>query len=116
MKVGPERNLSQVESQRRIQRTREANREDAIASARQLFASVNERNKVTTMEVPIGTSPDASGRNAINHNVPVSSTPVTSTTPIVTEVETTEAETRCPRTFLPDGSPSRPTVTATCRP
>ena len=40
--------------------------------------------------------------------------PVVSSTPI-TEMETTEAETRSPRTFLPNGSPSRPTATATCR-
>ena len=37
--------------------------------------------------------------------------PVTSATPIVTE-----AETRSPRTFLPNGSPYRPTATTTCRP
>ena len=37
--------------------------------------------------------------------------PVTSATPTVTETET-----RSPRTFLPNGSPSRPTATATCRP
>ena len=30
------------------------------------------------------------------------------------EVEATETETRSPRTFLPSGSPSRPTATATC--
>ena len=41
LKVVPERNLTQVESPRRIQRTREASREDAIASTRQFFASVN---------------------------------------------------------------------------
>ena len=46
--------------------------------------------------------------------LPVMSTPVTPTTPIVTEAETT-AETRSPKTFLPNGSPSRPTATATCR-
>ena len=37
--------------------------------------------------------------------------PITSATHIVTE-----AETRSSRTFLPNGSPSRPTATATCRP
>ena len=47
LKVAPGRNLSeqglnQVESPRRIQRTREASREDAIVSTRQFFASVNE--------------------------------------------------------------------------
>ena len=49
LKVAPGRNLSQVESPRRIQRTREASREDAIASTRQFFASVNEQNRVTTI-------------------------------------------------------------------
>ena len=40
----------------------------------------------------------------INPNVPITST------------TTTITETRSPRTFLPNGSPSRPTVTATSRP
>ena len=112
LKVVPERNV--VESPRRIQRTREASREDAIASTRQFFASVNERNRGTMTEEPIETSPDASGRNA--NDVPVTSTPVAPTTPIVTEVETTEAETKISRSFLPNGSPSGPNATATCRP
>ena len=62
------------------------------------------------MELPVETLNDASGGNAMNLNIPV-----TSATPIVTEAETTEAETRSPRTFLPNGSPSRPTITDTCR-
>ena len=105
LKVAPGRHLSQIESPRRIQRTREASREDAIASTRQFFASVNEQNRVTTTELPVETSADASGGNTMNLNIPV-----TSATPIVTE-----AEIRSPRTFLPNGSPSRPTTTATCR-
>ena len=40
--------------------------------------------------------------------------PVISSTPIATE--TNEAETNSPRTFLPNGFPSGPTATATCRP
>ena len=44
LKVAPGRNLIQVESPRRIKRTRETSREDAIASTRQFFASVNEQN------------------------------------------------------------------------
>ena len=43
LKVAPGRSLSQTESPRRIQRTREASREGAIASTRQFFASVNEK-------------------------------------------------------------------------
>ena len=38
------------------------------------------------------------------------------TTLVITEAETTETEIRSPRTFLPNGSPSRPTATGTCRP
>ena len=37
--------------------------------------------------------------------------PVTSAIPTVIDTET-----RSPRTFLSNGSPSRPTATATCRP
>ena len=111
LKVAPGRNLSeqrssQVEPPRRIQRTREASREDAIASTRQFFASFNEQNQATTSELPVETSAVPSEGNIINLNIPV-----TLAIPTVTEVET-----RSPRTFLPNGSPSRPTATATCRP
>ena len=101
LKVAPGRNLSQVEPPRRIQRTREASREDCITSTRKFFASVNEQNQVTTTELPVETSADTSRGNTMNLNIPV-----TSATPTVTEVET-----RSPRTFLPNGSPFRPTAT-----
>ena len=61
--------------------------------------------------MPAEATIDVSGGNAQDMNIPVAYT-----TPIVTEAETTETETRSPRTFIPNGSPSRPTVTATCRP
>ena len=109
LKVVTERSLTQVESPRRIQRTREASREDAIALTRHFFASVNGENRTTAMELPAETTTDVSGGDNLN-------IPVTSATLVVTEAETTEAETRSPRTFLPNGSPSRPTVTATCIP
>ena len=57
------------------------------------------------MELPVETSASTFGENTMNFNIPV-----TSATPIVTETEI-----RSPRTFLPNGSLSRPTVTATCR-
>ena len=41
-------------------------------------------------------------------------TPPVSSVPVVTEP--TELETTSTRTFLPNGSPPRPTATATCRP
>ena len=101
------------ESPRRIERTREASREDVIALSKQFFAAVNERNRGTTTEGPIETLCDVCGRN--ENDVPVTSSCVAPTTPVVPEAETTETETRCPRTFLPNGSPSRPTATTTCR-
>ena len=95
------------EAPRRIQRTREASREDAIGSTRQFFAAVHERNRGTTAEEPIMTSSDRNKNDvAITSNAPI--------TPDVPEAEATETETRSPRTFLPSGSPSRPTATATC--
>ena len=112
LKVKPESHVR--ETPRRIQRTREANREDAIASTRQFFATVNERNRDTTTEGPIETLSDVCGR--IENDVPVTSTSVAPTTPVVPEAETTDTETRSPRTFPPNGSPSRPTAIATCRP
>ena len=104
LKVATERGSTQVESPRRIERTREASREDAIASTRHFFATVNGQNRTTT-ELPAEIA--TSGGNAPHMNIPVvSSTPIT-------ETETTEGETRSPMTFLPNGSPSRPTATAT---
>ena len=108
LKVATDRGPIQVESAQRIERTREASREDAIASTRHFLATVNRQNETTT-ELPAETTTttDVSGRNA-----PVN-IPVASSAPI--ETETTEGETRSPRTFLPNGSPSRPTATITCR-
>ena len=109
LKVATERGSTQVESPRRIERTKEASREDAIASTRHFFATVNGQNRTTT-KLPPETTTDVSGGNASHMNIAVvSSTPIT-------ETETTEGETRSPRTFLSSGSPSRPTATATCRP
>ena len=109
LKVATERGSTQVESPRRIERTREASREDAIASPRHFFATVNGQNRTTT-EFPAEIATDVSGGNALHMNMPV----VSSTS--ITETETNEGETRSHRTFLPNGSPSRPTATATCRP
>ena len=109
LKVATERNSTQVESPRRIQRTREASRDDTIALTRHFFASVNGQNRTIMTELPAETTADVSAGNNLN-------IPVASATPIVTETETTEAETRSPRTFLLNGFPSRPTTMATCRP
>ena len=81
-------------------------REDAIALTRQFFATVNEQNQATMLELPVEILTVTSEGNTLNLNIPV-----TSATPTITETET-----RSPRTFLPNGSPSRPTATAICRP
>ena len=73
---------------------------------RQFFATVNEQSQATTSELPVETSAVTSEGNTISLNIPV-----TSVTPTVTETETGS-----PRTFLPNGLPSRPTAMATCRP
>ena len=97
----------QADPPRRILRTREASQEDALASARYFFASVNGQSQVVTSELP--------------EEVPTAttegSTSITSTVPTTSANTTiTGAEAGSPRTFLPNGSPSRPTATATCRP
>ena len=109
LKVATERGPTQVESPRRIERTKEASREDAIASTRHFFATVNRQNETTT-ELPAKTT-TATGVSGGNAHMNI---PVVSSTQI--ETETTEGETRSPRTFLPNGSPSRPTAISTCRP
>ena len=97
------------EAPRRIQRTREASREDVIASTCQFFAVVHERNRDTAAEEPIVTTPERNENDvAIPSNIPI--------TPDIPKAEATETETRSHRSFLPSGSPPRPTATATCQP
>ena len=102
-----EQRTSQVEPPRRTLRMREASQEDALASARHFFATVNGQNQVVMLELPEEVpTVTAEGATAITSTVP--------TTSATTTVTGTEAGS--PRTFLPNGSPSRPTATATCRP
>ena len=99
---------------RRVQRMREASQEDALASARHFFAPGNGQNQVVSLgpseEVPITTT---SGTT-----LETSTLAITFTVPTTTSTTTTatKAEMGSPRSFLPNGSPSRPTATATCRP
>ena len=91
---------------------REASQEDALTSARHFFAPGNGQNQVVSLgpseEVPITTT---SGTT-------LETSTLTTTTPVpITSATTTAAgaETGSPGSFLPNGSPSRPTATATCR-
>ena len=102
-----EQMTSLEEPPRRILRTREASQEDALASTRHFFASVNGKNHVVTSELPDEVpTVTPEGTAAITSTI--------STTSATTTITGTEAG--CPRMFLPNGSPSRPTATATCRP
>ena len=107
LKLIPESNMRVTPS--RIQRAREASREDVIASTQQFFTTVHERSRGAIVEGPIVTSSD---RN--ENDVPIASN--VPTTPDVPETEAAETEVRSPRPFLPSGSPPRSTTTATCRP
>ena len=100
------------EASRIIQRTKEASREEAIASTQQFFAAVDSRNANVSSGSPIVVSAEVCERDVTEvHEVPTSK--VTSI-PVVHDVE--PRGTSSPRISLPEGSPSRPTVTATCRP
>ena len=99
LKVATKRGPTQVESPRRIERTREASREDAVASTRHFFATVNRQNETTT-EVPAETTTTT---DVSEGNAPMN-IPVVSSAPI--ETETTDRESRSLRAFLPNGSPS----------
>ena len=108
-KVVQER-LNQEELPGRNKVTREGSREDALATTRHLFSTVTEGRIVpevpTTCTVP---------------EVPMSTVRVlqmnTSSIPSVqVETEPAEPATTSARLYLPNGSPPRPTATATCRP
>ena len=101
-----------------IQGTKEASRAEALASTQQFFAAVDRRN----ITVPAGnqlTSIEVHERDNIEVlDVPtttVATTAASTTTPPIT-VDVELRGTSSPRISLPKGSPSRPTVTATCRP
>ena len=107
-----EQRTGQVDPPRRILRAREASQEDALASARYFFSSVNGQNQVVTSELPEEVPTVAAGRTTLTFTPAITSTiPTTSAT---TTIIGTEAGS--PRMFLPNRSPSRPTATATCRP
>ena len=115
---GPETNpkviqgrSSQEELPRRNELTRESSREDALATTRCFFSTVIEGRNLpevpTTSTVPeVPTTTTVSVSQMDTH--PVSSVPIVT--------EPAELEMTSTRTFLPNGSPPRPTATATCRP
>ena len=102
-----------------ILETKEASRAEALASTQQFFAAVDRRN----VNIPAGnqlTSTEVCERDIIEvPDVPTTTTVATTTTSTTTPPITMDVELRgtsSPRISLPEGSPSHPTVTATCRP
>ena len=101
-----------------LQGAKEASRAEVLASTQQFFAAIDQRN----MNVSAGnqvTSIDVHERESLEVlDVPtttvVTTTTSTTTPPIPVDVEL--IGTSSPRISLPEGSPSCPTVTATCRP
>ena len=87
---------------RRNEITRETSREDAIAATRHFFNMVNEQRNKTELPVMTTTGVSQIDSPSVSHD------------PI--ETEPTKPGTTSPQTYLPNGSPPRPTATATCRP
>ena len=101
-----------------IQGTKEASRAEALLSTQHFFAAVDRRN----VGIPAGNqlaSTEVRERDGIEvPDVPtttIATTTTSTTTPPVT-LDVEPRGTSSPRISLPKGSPSRPTVTATCRP
>ena len=102
-----------TDTPRRVQHMREASQEDTLVSARHFFAPGNGQGQAisigTLEEVPITTTGGATIATC---------TLTTTSTVLCTSTTTTAAGIGMgsPNPFLSNGSPSRPNVTATCRP
>ena len=98
------------ETPRVIQRTKEASREEALATTQQFFAAVDRRNASVTAGSQLA-SVEVHERDVVE----VPDVPTATTSPPM-NIEVEPRGTSSPRISLPEGSPSHPTVTATCRP
>ena len=113
MRTCERQRAGQVDNPRRVQRTREASQEDALASARHLFAPGNEQNWVISLALP----QEVPVTNTSQITSEISTPAITSTVSATSTTTTTNgAETGSPGSFLLNGLPSRPTMTATCTP
>ena len=116
VKTVPKESISGVPKS--LQGTKEASRAEVLVSTRQFFAAIDQRN----INVPAGnqmTSVEVPERETIEVPDVPTTTVVMMTTSTTTPPITLDAELRgtsSPRISLPEGSPSHPTVTATCRP
>ena len=92
---------------------KEASREEVIASTQQFFAMVDRRNASITTGSQLA-STEVCERDVEVPDVPAVTDTTTTTPPVNLDVE--PRGTSSPRISLPEGSPSCPTVIATCRP
>ena len=90
------------EAPRIIQRTKEASREEVIASTQQFFAAVDRRNASITTGSQLASTEVHERDVAEVPDVPTTIT--TTTTPVALDVE--PRGTSSPRISLPEGSPS----------
>ena len=97
--------------------SKEASRAEVLASTRQFFATIDQRNINVPMENQT-TSAKVCDRSELELTEVPTTTVVPTTTsatpPIPTDMTLIGASS--PRVSLPEGSPTCPTVTATCRP
>ena len=97
--------------------TKEASRAEVLASTRQFFATIDQRNINVPMENQT-TSVKVRDRGELDLTEVPTTTVVTTTTSTTPPIPTDMMiiGTSSPRVSLLEGSPSCPTVTATCRP
>ena len=98
--------------------TKEASKAEVLASTQQFFAAVDQRNRNVPNENLVTPAEVHEGENIEVPNVSTT-TVATTTTSITTPPVPLDVEVRgtsSPRISLPEGSPTHPTVTPTCRP
>ena len=100
-KVINERSI-QEGSSRRNEITRETSREDILTATRHFFNTVNEQRNIPEVLVVTSTCVSQTDTPPVSHDP--------------AEIEPAKPGTTSPWTYLLNGSPPRPTATATCRP
>ena len=100
-----------TDAPRRVQCTREASQEDALVSARHFFAPENGLEQVVQTRF-LDEIPTTTGGATIETPTIITTSAVLTTSTITT---TANVGTGSSSPFLPNGTPSRPAATATCR-
>ena len=99
---------------RRIQRAKEESQEYALESVRHFFAPGNGQKQAVQTRPSNEAPTTTEGTTIETHTISTTSATITTSTALGTT--TTNARTGSSSPFLPNGTTSRPTATATCRP